>query len=257
MSLLKLEVVDKIATLTIESPPANALSVKLLESLDEQFDHLSKNENVKAVILKGEGKFFSAGADIKEFTSLQGAEDTVALGENGQKVFKKIEDFPVPVIASIHGAALGGGLELALSCHIRIATKSALLGLPETTLGIIPGFAGTQRLPNVVGQAKATEMILTGEPIKGEEAAKHHLANHAVEEEELEDFTMKLAKKISEKSIFSINNVMKLISYSTRENFKDGVAKEAELFGEVFQTEDAKEGVEAFIEKRKPNFQDK
>src|SRR5690625_1205521 len=109
-----------------------------------------------AVILKGEGKFFSAGADIKEFTSLQGAEDTVALGENGQKVFKKIEDFPVPVIASIDGAALGGGLELALSCHIRIATKSALLGLPETKLVIIPGFAGTQRLPIVDGQAKAT-----------------------------------------------------------------------------------------------------
>src|SRR5699024_7231186 len=131
------------------------------------------------------------------------------------------------------------------------------LGLPETTLGIIPGFAGTQRLHNVVGQEKATEMILTGEPIKGEEAEKHHLANHAGEEEELEHYTMKLSKKISEKNIFSNNNVMKLISYSTRENIKDGVAKEAELFGEVFQTEDDKEGVEAFIEKRKPNFQDK
>ncbi len=257
MSLLKLEVVDNIATLTIESPPANALSVKLLESLDEQFDHLSKNENVKAIILKGEGKFFSAGADIKEFTSLQGAEDTSALSKNGQKVFKKIEDYPVPVIASIHGAALGGGLELALSCHVRIVTKSALLGLPETTLGIIPGFAGTQRLPNVVGQAKATEMMLTGEPITGEEALKHGLANHAVEDNELEDVTMKLAHKISEKSKFTINHVMELISYSTRENFEVGVAKEAELFGEVFQTEDAKEGVEAFIEKRKPDFQDK
>src|SRR5699024_7463675 len=111
----------------------------------------SENENVKAVILKGEGKFFSAGADIKEFTSLQGAEDTVALGENGQKVFKKIEDFPVPVIASIHGAALGGGLELALSCHIRIVNKYDFIILRDTTLGIITGFGGTQRLPNVIG----------------------------------------------------------------------------------------------------------
>lgn len=257
MSLLKLDVVDKIATLTIESPPANALSVNLLESLNEQFDYLSENENVKAVILKGEGRFFSAGADIKEFTSLQTADDTSALAKRGQSVFKKIEDYPVPVIASIHGAALGGGLELALSCHVRIVTKSALLGLPETTLGIIPGFAGTQRLPNVVGQAKATEMMLTGEPITGEEALKHGLANHVVEDEELEEVTNKLAKKISEKSKLTINYVMELINYSTRENFGEGVAKEAELFGKVFQTEDAKEGVEAFIEKRKPDFQDK
>lgn len=257
MSLLKLEVVDQVATLTIESPPANALSVNLLKSLNEQFDYLSENENVKAIILKGDGRFFSAGADIKEFTSLQGAADTSALSKNGQEVFKKIEDYPVPVIASIHGAALGGGLELALSCHIRVVTKTALLGLPETTLGIIPGFAGTQRLPNVVGQAKATEMMLTGEPITGLEALQHGLANHAVEDDELEEFTNKLAKKISGKSKFTINYIMELISYSTRENFEEGVAKEAELFGEVFQTEDAKEGVQAFIEKRKADFQDK
>lgn len=257
MSLLKLDVANQIATLTIESPPANALSRDLIKSLDEQFDYISKNENVKAVILKGEGKFFSAGADIKEFTSLESASEIAALAKNGQSIFKKIEDYPVPVIASIHGAALGGGLELALSCHIRIVTKSALLGLPETNLGIIPGFAGTQRLPNVVGQAKATEMMLTAEPIKGEEAGKLGLANHVVEEDELEVFTLELAKKIAHKSKMTINNIMELVSYATRENFEEGVAKEADLFSVVFQTEDAKEGIEAFIEKRKANFQDK
>lgn len=257
MSLLKLDVADQIATLTIESPPANALSVKLLKSLEEQFDYLSENENVKAIILKGEGRFFSAGADIKEFTSLQSASDIAALAKNGQSVFRKIENYPIPVIASIHGAALGGGLELALSCHIRIVTKTALLGLPETTLGIIPGFAGTQRLPNVVGQAKATEMMLTGAPITGIEAFNHGLANQLVEEDELAEVTEKMAKKIAEKSKLTINNVMELVSYSTRENFEEGVTKEAELFSDVFQTEDATEGIQAFIEKRKPNFQDK
>lgn len=257
MSLLKLDIEDNIAILTIESPPANALSTKLLKSLDEQFDRINKNQNVKAIILRGEGKFFSAGADIKEFTSLQNASDTKSLAENGQKVFKKIENNPIPVIASIHGAALGGGLELALSCHIRIVTKTAILGLPETTLGIIPGFAGTQRLPNVVGQAKATEMMLTGDPISGIEAGKHGLANHVVEEEDLEEVTQKIAQKIAGKSKLTINHVMELISYSTRENFEEGVAKEAELFTDVFQTEDASEGIQAFIEKRKPSFKDK
>lgn len=257
MSLLKLDIEDNIAILTIESPPANALSTKLLSSLDEKFEVINKNENVKAIILKGEGKFFSAGADIKEFTSLQNASDTTSLAENGQKVFKKIENNRIPVIASIHGAALGGGLELALSCHIRIVTKTAILGLPETTLGIIPGFAGTQRLPNVVGQAKATEMMLTGDPINGVEAGKYGLANHVVEEEELEDVTKKIAQKIASKSKLTINHVMELISYATRENFEEGVAKEAELFTDVFQTEDASEGIQAFIEKRKPSFKDK
>src|SRR5699024_12798854 len=128
MGVLSLNVKHNIATITIDSPPANALSSQLLSELNDNLNGIGHDSEVKAVIVKGEGKLFSAGADIKEFTSLQGAEDTVALGENGQKVFKKIEDFPVPVIASIHGAALGGGLELALSCHIRIATKSALLG---------------------------------------------------------------------------------------------------------------------------------
>lgn len=257
MSLLKLEVASNIATLTIQSPPANALSINLLKSIDQQLNEINQKENVKAVIIKGEGRFFSAGADIKEFTSLQNASDYKELAENGQKVFSTIENFPLPIIASIHGAALGGGLELAMACHIRIVTKTALLGLPEITLGIIPGFAGTQRLPYYVGTAKAAEMILTGEPISGEEAARLGLANHAVDDEELESFTIKLASKIAKKSKPTIKKVTELVNFAKPSRFSEGCEAEAKAFSEVFGTEDAKEGIQAFLEKRKPDFKDK
>src|SRR5699024_12880196 len=167
------------------SPPENALSTTILKDLQAHLETIEQDQSIKAVILKGEGRFFSAGADIKEFTSLQNADDFSALAKNGQDVFHKIETYHLPIIAAIHGAALGGGFELAMACHIRIVTKTAKLGLPETTLGIIPGFAGTQRLPQHVGSAKAYELILTGEPVSGEEAAAIGLANHAVNEEDL------------------------------------------------------------------------
>ncbi|WP_077327306.1 enoyl-CoA hydratase [Virgibacillus siamensis] len=257
MGTLAYETKDNVALLTIQSPPANALSTSLLKDLNEHLDKIENDTNVKAVILKGEGKFFSAGADIKEFTSLQDASDYQSLSERGQRLFDRVENFSIPVIAAIHGAALGGGLELAMSCHIRIVTENAKLGLPELTLGIIPGFAGTQRLPGYVGTAKAYEMILTGTPISGGEAHQFGLANHAVSEEELVEKSMKLATAIAAKSKPTINNVMHLIPYAKTARFADGVREEAEAFGKIFGSEDAKEGVQAFIEKRKPNFQDK
>lgn len=157
------------ALITIQHPPANALSSQLLTELNDMFDQLEQNEEVRAIVIHGEGRFFSAGADIKEFTTLQEESDYSSLADRGQQVFERIEQCPKPVIASIHGAALGGGLELAMSCDIRIATKDAKLGLPELNLGIIPGFGGTQRLPRYVGSAKALEMMGTAEPITGEE----------------------------------------------------------------------------------------
>jgi len=257
LGTLNLEISNHIATLTIESPPANALSSELLNDLSEKLDEIERDKTVKAIVLKGEGKFFSAGADIKEFTSLQNSSDYQELAEKGQKLFDRIEHLPVPVIAAIHGAALGGGLELAMACHIRIVTENAKMGLPEMTLGIIPGFAGTQRLPNYVGTNKAYEMILSGEPIEGKEAAIVGLANKAVPENEVFNETMKLATKIANKSKPAINQVMKLIPYAKTNQFDEGVQAEAKAFGEVFGSEDAKEGVQAFIEKRKPNFLDK
>lgn len=257
MGTLAYELNENVAVLTIQSPPANALSSTLLTDLDEKLNEIENDNNAKAVLLKGEGKFFSAGADIKEFTSLQNASDYQSLSERGQKLFDRIENFSIPVIAAIHGAALGGGLELAMSCHIRIVTDNAKLGLPELTLGIIPGFAGTQRLPRYVGSAKAYEMILSGQPITGTEAAHLGLANHAVSEEEVFEKSMKLATTIAAKSKPTINNVMQLIPYAKTAQFSDGVKQEAEAFGTIFGSEDAKEGVQAFIEKRKPNFKDK
>ncbi|WP_174613980.1 enoyl-CoA hydratase [Virgibacillus ihumii] len=257
MGTLTYELNENVAVLTIQSPPANALSSTLLKDLDEKLDEIETDNNAKAVLLKGEGKFFSAGADIKEFTSLQNASDYQFLSERGQKLFDRVENFSIPVIAAIHGAALGGGLELAMSCHIRIVTESAKLGLPELTLGIIPGFAGTQRLPRYVGSAKAYEMILSGQPISGTEAAQLGLANHAVGEEEAHEKAMKLATVIAAKSKPTINSVMQLIPYAKTSQFADGVREEAKTFGEIFGSNDAKEGVQAFIEKRKPNFKDK
>jgi enoyl-CoA hydratase len=248
------ELQGHVATLTIQSPPANALSSKLLKALSEKLDIIEKEEKVKVVILKGEGRFFSAGADIKEFTSLQEATDYQLLSEYGQQLFDRIEHFSIPVIAAIHGAALGGGMELAMSCHIRIASEHAKLGLPELTLGIIPGFAGTQRLPQFVGTAKAYEMILSGLPITAKEALQYGLVNQVTSEEEVFNVAENLATKIAEKSKPTINLIMQLIPYAKAENFSAGVRAEAKAFGEIFGSEDAKEGIQAFMEKRKPNF---
>lgn len=257
MSTLSLEIEEQIATITIQNPPANALSTTLLKDLEAELDVVETNPSVKAIILKGEGRFFSAGADIKEFTSLQQASDYESLAKVGQNLFNRMERFPVPIIAAIHGASLGGGLELALACHIRIVTKTAKLGLPEITLGIIPGFAGTQRLPHLVGSPKAYEMILTGETIDGGEAARIGLANYAVNEEDVWKEAEKLAKKIAAKSKPTVTRVMELIPYAKTSSFQEGIDAEAKAFGEIFGNEDATEGIQAFIEKRKPNFKDK
>jgi len=247
---------NNVAYLTITSPPANALSSTLLHDLSEELDKIEQDDRIKAVVIKGNGNFFSAGADIKEFTSLQDAADYQSLAENGQQLFDRMEHFPVPIIAAIHGAALGGGLELAMACHMRIVTENAKLGLPETNLGIIPGFAGTQRLPNYVGRQKAYEMILTGEPISGKEAFDIGLANHVTTENDVFEKAMNLAEKIAAKSRLSINSVMRLIPYAKTEQFNKGVQEEAREFAEIFGSMDAKEGVQAFIDKRKTNFKD-
>lgn len=257
MGKLSLQVKNHVGVLTINSPPANALSTSLLNDLKKQLDEIENNSFIKAVILKGEGRFFSAGADIKEFTSLQSASDYENLARDGQLLFERMEKFHIPIIAAIHGAALGGGLELAMACHIRVVTKDAKIGLPELSLGIIPGFAGTQRLPQYVGTAKAYEMILSAQPISGQEAYAYGLANQVVDEEDLMDVAERLAEEIATKSGPTIRKVMELIPYAKTSTFAEGVKKEAGAFGEIFGNEDAKEGIQAFIEKRKPNFQDK
>ncbi|MDQ0270049.1 enoyl-CoA hydratase [Cytobacillus purgationiresistens] len=254
MEYLKFSSADYVATISISRPPANALSSGLIKELGIVLDEIEGDDQVRAVIIHGEGRFFSAGADIKEFTSIESGDGFTNLSENGQVLFERMETFSKPIIAAIHGASLGGGLELAMSCHIRLVAENAKLGLPELQLGLIPGFAGTQRLPRYVGAAKAAEMLFTSEPITGLEAVQFGLANNAFPEEVLMDTAYVMAKKIAKKSPVSIKATIELLNYSKSEKYYEGVKKEAELFGDVFVSNDAKEGISAFIEKRSPVF---
>lgn len=241
--------------ITINHQPANALSGAVLDELSGLFDRCETDDSVRSIIIRGEGKFFSAGADIKEFTSLENLEQSSAMADKGQQLMERIEGFPKPVIAAIHGAALGGGLELAMACHIRIATLDAKLGLPELNLGIIPGFAGTQRLPRYVGTAKALEMIGTSEPVTGEEALSLGLITIGAEhEEELLQKAKTLAGKFAEKSPQSMAYLLELLYSNKIYSYDGGLKLEAKRFGEAFASDDAKEGIQAFLEKRKPQF---
>ncbi|MGC4376171.1 enoyl-CoA hydratase [Fictibacillus sp. Mic-4] len=256
MEFLQVQKENHIAVVQLNRPPANALSSQLLKELSIVFDELENDSEVKVILLRGEGRFFSAGADIKEFTTVKDESGFAKLGEFGQQLFNKIENFPKLVIAAIHGAALGGGLELAMACHIRVVSEDAKLGLPELTLGLIPGFAGTQRLPRYVGTAKACEMLVTSEPLTGKEAVKWGLATRAYPETELFENAYKLAEKGAQKSALSVKYVLELLQYADRAEFEEGMKKEAEYFGKVFVSNDGQEGIKAFIEKRKPQFKD-
>lgn len=254
MSALYSETIQGMTFITFNNPPANALSQGVLQELSQLLKKYETIEETRVIILKGEGRFFCAGADIKEFTSLQQSTQYENLAKKGQDLFEYIENYSKPIIAMIHGAALGGGLELAMSCHMRFVTHDAKLGLPELQLGIIPGFAGTQRLPRYVGTAKACEMMLTSRPIKGKEAVTLGLANASYEEEELHSKVTAIAEAIAKKSPSSVKATLELLQYTKTNRYYEGVEKEAHLFGSVFNTEDAKEGVTAFIEKREPKF---
>ncbi|MBS4191527.1 enoyl-CoA hydratase [Bacillus sp. FJAT-49705] len=254
MDYLKWSFQDMVATITIERPPANALSSGLLKELSSVLDEIQSNDDIRVILIHGEGRFFSAGADIKEFTTIDNREDFSKLSSFGQELFERMETFPKPIIAAIHGAALGGGLELAMGCHIRLVADNAKLGLPELQLGLIPGFAGTQRLPRFVGSAKAAEMLFTSDPITGLEAVQFGLANKAYPENELLENAYHMAKKIAKKSPVSIKAAIELLKYAKTDKYYDGVKREATLFGDVFVSEDGKEGITAFIEKREPNF---
>jgi enoyl-CoA hydratase len=247
---------DRIAVVTINRPPANALSHATLKELDALLDDLERDGQVKAIVLTGEGRFFIAGADIKEFTQLLPT-DAEAMAKTGQQLFERLETFPKPVIAAINGACLGGGLELAMACHIRLAAPEAKLGLPELNLGIIPGFGGTQRLPRLVGRGKATQMILTSEMIDGEEALRIGLVEAVYPLEQLLDEAKKLAGVIAQKSAVALRLALEAVHAGTVRGKAEGLQREAELFGEAFGSEDVKEGVAAFLEKRKPQFADR
>jgi len=251
--LVKIE--NSIALFTLNRPQQlNALNHQLIDDLNQELEKIKIDKNVKSLIISGSGeKAFVAGADIKEFAEFT-SEEGEDLAKNGQKkLFDFIENFPKPVIAAINGFALGGGLELAMSCHMRIASTNSKMGLPEVALGVIPGYGGTQRLPQLVGKGKAMEMIMTAAMISAEEAKQNGLVNYVVEQDELLPLCEKLASKIIRNSGVAIGAAIKAVN-ANYTNCINGYSVEIEQFGVSFGTDDFKEGTTAFLEKRKPNF---
>jgi enoyl-CoA hydratase len=254
---VNMRVENQIAYITITNPPANALDQQTLQELEQVINAVECDSEIKVVVLTGEGKMFIAGANIKEFTFIDNENLGTEFAQKGQKVFQKIEQLKKPVIAMINGACLGGGLELAMACHIRIAADTAKLGLPELNLGLIPGFGGTQRLVRLTNRGKATELVLTSDIIDGNEASLIGLVSKSVPLHELDSTAKQMAEKISAKSSGSIEAALSAIDQGIVFGQEKGYFSEAELFGSLFTTEDTKEGILAFIEKRQPIFRNR
>ena len=246
---------DSLAQITIDRPKKlNALNKATIIELSSAFEALEEDKNTKVIIITGSGeKAFVAGADISEFANFS-EEEGSRLARAGQKMlFDFIENLSTPVIAAINGFALGGGLELAMSCHFRIASDNAKMGLPEVSLGLIPGYGGTQRLPQLVGKGKAMEMIMTAAMISADDAKDFGLVNYVTKQEELLLLAEKIAGKILRNSSVAISAVVRAIN-SGFEKGINGFDVEIDEFGKCFGTEDFKEGTSAFLDKRKPNF---
>lgn len=253
---LSLAVDDGVATLAIDRPKSlNALNEATLEELRAVFATLKDDPRVRVVIVTGTGdKAFVAGADIKELAQ-QTSSTAHATARRGQEVFRAIEVLGKPVIAAVNGFALGGGLELALACHLRIASENAKLGLPEVSLGVIPGFGGTQRLARLVGRGRALELILTGDPIDAAEAHRIGLVNRVVASDDLEAETTALARRILLRGPVALSHALLAVDAGLESGLAQGMLTEATLFGLLFGTEDMREGMDAFLGKRKPEFQ--
>ncbi|MFS4492922.1 enoyl-CoA hydratase/isomerase family protein [Maribacter sp. 2308TA10-17] len=246
---------NSITTITINRPSKlNALNKETIQELHDAFKDLDKDKNIKAIILTGSGeKAFVAGADISEFANFS-VKEGGKLAAKGQKLlFDFVEKLSTPVIAAVNGFALGGGLELAMSCHFRVASDNARMGLPEVSLGVIPGYGGTQRLPQLVGKGRAMEMIMTAGMIDAEKALNCGLVNYVVPQEELLDFCIKLASKISNNSPVAISHAIKAVNAGFKHD-SNGYDAEIKAFGECFGTADFEEGTTAFLEKRKADF---
>lgn len=246
-----------VVILAINRPNAmNALNTELLLELDVALEDLNKDSEVFVIILTGEGKAFVAGADISEMKDMT-PEEARSFGMLGSKVFRKLELMGKPVIAAVNGYALGGGCELAISCDIIIAGEKAKFGQPEVGLGITPGFAGTQRLSRIVGAKKAKELILTGGMIGAEEAEKIGLVNRVVPQEGLMDAAMEMAKTITSKGQIAVRYAKTAINRGIETDMDTGNAIETDLFALCFANDDQKEGMTAFLEKRKAEFKNK
>ncbi len=247
------QIEDGICTITINRPDKlNALNKSVLDELDQVMDHIYTSDEIKGAIITGQGeKAFVAGADIKEFMDVADNKGGL-LAEKGQHIFFKIEDCPKPIIAAVNGFALGGGCELAMACHFRIASDNAKFGQPEVNLGLIPGYGGTQRLTALIGKGRAMELILTGNMLSAAEALQCGLVNKITTPEELLAVAKKILATILSKSPVAVSKAIKAIN--AFDHTRAGFNEEVRLFGETFESEDKKEGTSAFLEKRKAVF---
>lgn len=243
-----------VATVTINRPKKlNALNDEVLNELADVFKEIQIDEDIKAVIVTGAGdKAFVAGADIKELRELNNRSGRMT-SQKGQQIFQLIEDTRKPIIAAVNGYALGGGAELAMACHIRIAGKNAVFGLPEVGLGLIPGYGGTQRLSRIVGRARALEMILTAKQVKADKAKEMGLVNRVVDANPEEE-ARQMIEKIMKNAPVAVRSAIKAVYHSDHQN---GFQVESNLFGDLCETEDFLEGTSAFLEKRSPDFEGK
>ncbi len=259
---IRTEVADKIAVLTIDHPPVNSFNKQVVTELDQAIDQLLADDEVKAIVITGGGtNAFVAGADIPEIKALldqpeEGYATAREFIERGQGLTLKIEKATKPVIAAINGFCLGGGLELAMACHVRICSDRARLGQPEINLGIIPGWGGTQRLARLAGKGKAIEMILTGDMITAQEAYRLGLVNKVVPAGAVLKEARGLARKIVSKSKFPIAATLRAITDGLAVTIEEGMQVEKNQFIGLAPTEDIREGVSAFLEKRQPQFKD-
>ncbi|HZI01584.1 MAG TPA: enoyl-CoA hydratase-related protein [Flavisolibacter sp.] len=244
-----------VLTITINRPDKlNALNKEVMSDLNKVFDQIVQEAGIKAVIITGSGqKGFVAGADISEFVGLNN-EEGKGLAKKGQDIFFKIENCSKPVIAAVNGFALGGGCELAMACHFRVASDNAKFGQPEVNLGLIPGYGGTQRLVHLIGKGRALELLMTGSMIDAQTALQYGLVNYVVLQEELINKANALAQVIISKAPVAIAHC---ITAANAAYSAEGYQKELEAFGKCFETEDMKEGTAAFLEKRKPMFSGK
>ncbi len=252
---LKTHYTERTLIVTVSRPEAlNALNVEVMDDLSKIIEQTRHNPEVGGIIITGEGeKAFVAGADIAELAKLS-AEQALNLAEKGQRLFKMIADYPKPVICAVNGFALGGGCELAMTCHIRIASENAKFGQPEINLGTIPGYGGTQRLAQLIGRGKALELLLTGDMITANEAHGLGLVNHVVKSrEELMEASARMMQKILSKAPVAVTNIISAVK-AGYEFEEKGYQAEAKGFSVCFGTDDFKEGTSAFLEKRKPTF---
>jgi enoyl-CoA hydratase len=249
------EIKNNVLVITINRPDKlNALNKQTIEELHETLVEAENQEGIRSIIITGSGqKAFVAGADIAEFANFSVGEGKQLSASGHFKIFNFIENFSKPIIGAVNGFALGGGLELAMACHIRVVSDNAKMGLPEVSLGLIPGYGGTQRLAQLVGKGKAFEMIITADMITANDAYKWGLANYITTQEELLNKCFEIASKITTKSPNAIKTAIKVINAGYN-NSLNGFEVEIEEFGKAFGTKDFREGVDAFLEKRKPDF---